>query len=525
MKKYIFLFLALFVMASCSLNEQPKDAIDVKDAVNSVASAGYMTNNLYLKIEGLTSGSAIYESELMADSFNATVDFGNRGGTYYRWLWTADDSFMESYWGACYTATQQANLILAGIAGLDTKNLKDADFAELKNDQGVCYFTKAYTAYLLALKYCKTYNSSTASSDMGVMLVDDYNLTPSDWSTYPGRSTLKETYDYITSNLSKAATCFAGVKGAVASTVLTKECITAMQARVALSMGNYDDAAAKAGSLCDSGTYPLVAADATYSLYGNIVRMWKNDSGTECIMQMYADYTEKSLPSSNDPGYLGDNLVSTALQYSPDYFPSKYAIYQMVASQDDYRGAAWFNNFHTYDITFTTTSGPMYLFNKFAGNPALQAKAEKLVASDHINKIKLFRIAEQYLIAAEANLLSGATGSTAKAQKYLDDLLSTRYIGYTNTTSTGSALLSKIRLERYKELMGEGFRFDDLKRFGAGMTRYACYSFAKNMVYLPGDASTDVMVQSSDNFRWLWPIPKAEIDANPQISKQQNPGY
>lgn len=524
MKKYIFLFLALFVMASCSLNEQPKDAIDVNGAVNSVASAGYMTNNLYLKIEGLTSGSAIYESELMADSFNATVDFGNRGLTYYSWLWTSDDSFMESYWGACYTATQQANLILAGIAGLDTKNLTEANLAELKNDQGVCYFTKAYAAYLLALKYCKVY-SSTASSDMGVMLVDNYNLSPSDWSTYPGRSTLQETYDYITSNLSKAATCLASVKGAVASTVLTKDCITAMQARVALSMGNYTEAATKAGSLCDSGTYPLVAKDSNYTLYGNTVRMWKNDSGTECIMQMYADYSAKSLPSSNDPGYLGDNLVSGALQYSPDYFPSRYAISQMVAAGDDYRGAAWFNNFKTYNVLFTTTSGPMYLFNKFAGNPDLQAAATKLVASDHINKVKLFRIAEQYLIAAEANLLSGATGSTAKAQNYLNTLLATRYVGYTNLTSTGSALLSRIRLERYKELMGEGFRFDDLKRFGAGMTRYACYSFAKNMVYLPGDTGTDVMVQSADNFRWLWPIPKAEIDANPQISKQQNPGY
>jgi len=512
-------------MASCSLNEQPKDAIDVNGVINSVSAAGYMTNNLYIKIDSLTSGSAIYESELMADSFNATVGFGNRGGQYYRWLWTADDSFMESYWGACYTATQQANLILSGIANMNKSNFTDANLADLKNDQGVCYFTKAYAAYLLALKYCKAYNSSTASSDMGVMLVDDYNLTPSNWSTYPGRSTLKETYDYITSNLSKAATCLANVKGAVASTVLTKDCITAMQARVALSMGNYDEAALKAGSLCDSGTYPLVAADGTYSLYGNIVRMWKNDTGTECIMQMYADYSAKSLPPSNDPGYLGDNLVSGALQYSPDYFPSKYAIAQMVAAQSDYRGAAWFNEFSPYNVKYSAASGQMYLFDKFCGNPALQASSTKLVASDHINKIKLFRIAEQYLIAAEANILSGAAGSTAKAQYYINELMATRYNAFQPVTSTGSVLLSTIRLERYKELMGEGFRFDDLKRFGAGMTRYACYSFAQNMVYLPGDASTDVMVQSADNFRWLWPIPKAEIDANPQISKQQNPGY
>jgi len=29
----------------------------------------------------------------------------------------------------------------------------------------------------------------------------------------------------------------------------------------------------------------------------------------------------------------------------------------------------------------------------------------------------------------------------------------------------------------------------------------------------------------ADNTRWLWAIPKAETDANPQIKYQQNPGY
>ena len=30
---------------------------------------------------------------------------------------------------------------------------------------------------------------------------------------------------------------------------------------------------------------------------------------------------------------------------------------------------------------------------------------------------------------------------------------------------------------------------------------------------------------SADNTQWLWPIPQEEIDANPQIKGQQNPGY
>ena len=33
------------------------------------------------------------------------------------------------------------------------------------------------------------------------------------------------------------------------------------------------------------------------------------------------------------------------------------------------------------------------------------------------------------------------------------------------------------------------------------------------------------MQVSASNNQWLWPIPQEEMDANPQIQEQQNPGY
>ena len=35
---------------------------------------------------------------------------------------------------------------------------------------------------------------------------------------------------------------------------------------------------------------------------------------------------------------------------------------------------------------------------------------------------------------------------------------------------------------------------------------------------------TDLSI-AADDYRWLWPIPQAEIDSNPQVKPQQNPGY
>lgn len=29
----------------------------------------------------------------------------------------------------------------------------------------------------------------------------------------------------------------------------------------------------------------------------------------------------------------------------------------------------------------------------------------------------------------------------------------------------------------------------------------------------------------ADDYRFVWPIPKDEIDSNPQLKNQQNPGY
>jgi len=35
---------------------------------------------------------------------------------------------------------------------------------------------------------------------------------------------------------------------------------------------------------------------------------------------------------------------------------------------------------------------------------------------------------------------------------------------------------------------------------------------------------TDIEKEATDN-RWVWPIPKDEMDSNPQLKGQQNPGY
>jgi hypothetical protein len=75
------------------------------------------------------------------------------------------------------------------------------------------------------------------------------------------------------------------------------------------------------------------------------------------------------------------------------------------------------------------------------------------------------------------------------------------------------AAITTIMDERFKELAYEGHRFWDLKRRNLPVVRLT--------VDLPQvNAATTL---AAGNFRFLLPIPNAEIQANPVI--QQNPGY
>jgi starch-binding outer membrane protein, SusD/RagB family len=103
--------------------------------------------------------------------------------------------------------------------------------------------------------------------------------------------------------------------------------------------------------------------------------------------------------------------------------------------------------------------------------------------------------------------------------QYLNDLQSKRITNFKGSALTGAKLLSEIKNERVRELIGEGYRFLDLKRWKDNMVRQTPQD--KGVVSSKG---LNLTINASD-YRFLWPIPQAEIDANPQIKGQQNEGY
>jgi hypothetical protein len=112
------------------------------------------------------------------------------------------------------------------------------------------------------------------------------------------------------------------------------------------------------------------------------------------------------------------------------------------------------------------------------------------------DNVMVLRLAEMYLIRAEA-LLYGATGSSTA----LDDVNTIRQrAGLTDLA--GPVTIDDILDERRREFVFEGHWWHDLVRTG------------KAIEVLSGVTTTD---------QYLWPIPQAERDVNPSLG--QNPGY
>jgi hypothetical protein len=106
----------------------------------------------------------------------------------------------------------------------------------------------------------------------------------------------------------------------------------------------------------------------------------------------------------------------------------------------------------------------------------------------------------------------------------LNALRSNRIADYQSVNYNSDVVLNEIKAERERELIGEGFRMSDLRRWDMGFQRYAEHtenSALNGVVVAAGRA----MKYDKDDFRFTWPIPKTEMDSNPQLKGQQNPGY
>ena len=187
-------------------------------------------------------------------------------------------------------------------------------------------------------------------------------------------------------------------------------------------------------------------------------------------------------------------------------FVGKYAI------NDDARALFWTDG-QTLEINDIAQFTDGYAITKFRnrkldGSPATNAHPD-FVDTDW----PMYRLADAYLMFAEAVLRGGSGGTRAEALTYVN-AIRTRAYGDTSGNITDSQLsLDFILDERARELYWEGHRRTDLIRYG---------KFTGGDYLWPWKGKVKEGVTTA-TYRDLFPIPAADIGANPTL--KQNDGY
>ncbi len=499
MKKTIKLVSLAVIMAlamvSCDLDRFPYDSIEQTQAFKTMNDAASLRNGLYSQLRGRVGGIYLFSTDVQADQMNATLDFGNRNGSPHRWSsFLADDYTIRDVWRYSYNSIANINNFIGNIGLIATTSSDDE--ATIDNYLGEAYLMRAYYYHNLVQRWGKDYEPSTASTDLGVPLVLTYNV-----SLLPERATVKAVYDQIIADITEAKTRLSDVTGAQNAERLTLDAAYALEARVRLCMHDFTGAAAAADFLISSNRYPLISTAA------GLEQMWTNDNSTEVICQLYASNTE--LSNAND---IYIRFTSAINRCQPDFVPSQWVI--DMFEDTDIRKSVYFTR-ETIQIQGLDYTD-VYLVNKYPGNPELFTAA----TSNYQNKPKLFRVAEMYLISAEAKAMTPATEGAALTT--LNVLRTSRGLAEL-TGVTGTGLRDAIREERTRELFAEGFRLDDLKRWNLGFTRSA----PQNTAFINTTPSDDFHLKTvtAGAPKMIWGIPTNDITTNPNIAGQQNPGW
>lgn len=518
LKIYLLLLLVGGVVASCDMDKMPYDSIPEDEAFTTPDDFSRFDATLYSYLRSTVYGDSYTAPELQCDGFNAVTGFTGNLSSLYSWSFTDEETTVSTVYGNFQAVIANCNFIIDGYNNCDTTNtiiFTEEGKREMKNVKGDAFFMRAYSLYNLAQYFCRDYDESLLDQpNSGVSYRLDYNPS-SDSHTYPARKTMRETYKQITNDIDSAAK-YITREGEMGAIYVTRDAILALKARVALTMGEYRLAIQAAEELINGGNYWIAGSVA------DLEDMWHNDGTQESILQL------RTSSLSELPLQTGVRYLPAEVGTAPDYIPTQAMLDYF--RDDDFRKDVYFMR---DEITTTMGTGFVTMFNKYEDRGKLYDDYQRESARFTVEP-KLFRITEMYLIAAEAYY---QLGETDLAKDKLNTVMINRFGDFDdeNTADYYTDVMQGIKDERFREFMGEGMRLFDLKRWNDDVTRGTPQQMEivtegadgeettlVDIVMSPGANTTQLKKQAGDN-RFVWPIPRQEVDANPQVV--QNPGY
>ncbi|GAB6008846.1 RagB/SusD family nutrient uptake outer membrane protein [Dysgonomonas reticulitermitis] len=490
--KILLLAIVAITAASCSdyLDTKQYTAISTDQAITGYNDAVAALVGMYDGLQGASGRTTYYASRMVyygdvrGDDMQAQ-DAGKRTSSCYEMRYSADDA--PVIWATPYDANRRANNL---IKALDEGKVTDATAEEIGDLRSQALVVRALVHFDLVRVYGNPYTADNGAS-LGVPIVTE-PLAP---SATPGRNTVAEVYDQVIKDLTDAIASNDLSTSAELGTI-NVWAAKALLCRVYLYKGDNQNALTLAKDIITNSPYELW----TNAEYGSV---WSKEGTSEVIFEIIntdtSDWGDREGIGylMSEDGY-SDMVVTTAFSNLLDEDPADVRHSIVLAS-------------HTDPMKNLYGTAKVWC-NKFSGKTGSQIP---------IANIPILRLSEVYLNGAEAAFkLGGANLQTAA--DYVKAIAQRANPATTETFTTANISLDRVLKERRKELVGEGHRFFDAMRNNQTITRYTDEANRGRHYILTVPESRRF---DRTYFRAILPIPVTEVNANPVIKEQQNPGY
>ena len=505
---------------SCTdLTEVPQDALTPTNAFKTDAEVLAGIAGVYANLRDLQWPSYMTFNELTTDA----MIIPTRGNDWYdngTWLevhrqtWTASSGFaigdLNGTWNALFSGVAKANLMIDVITKAGGTNAPKA-LAELRA-------LRAWHYYMLLDMFgnvpivtgtaLKQYPSATRSEVFAFVekeLNESRTLLPDKWDASGYGRMTKGAADAILASLYLNAGVFGKNTGVNATSY------NSCNVPVSGNTNGCAAAIAAANRVINSGVYTLNPN-------------WKNnfalnnETSPENIF-VIVFVSDQTLGGNAPMRTLHYNQLNTGWGTPWNGMATLAETYRAFDPADERRGMfleGLQNSFETNAPAKDRTGAPLNFtidipdatqagegvgvrFNKFPPLPNAPS------GNGHPNDFPFFRLAEMYLIKAEAELELGQTGPA------LTDLNTIHSRHFNPPQLVAAVSRDAILKERLLELTAEGKRRTDLVRHGKFLNRWSTAML---------NGKTD---QTSKPYLILFPIPATQISSNPLL--KQNPGY
>ena len=493
MKKLLIATLFISLLVGCKkdyFDVGPTGDVDEASIFTTTGNASNVINGIYRYLYSRYSaqnqpgqGGVMLMLDFMGEDLHQAVgSWYTPGNGTGGWVNHRNDSYLyvEYPFRLYYRCIGNANALIENI---DAAVGPEADKKRLKAE---ALTMRAWAYFNLVQIYGKRYDKATVpNSSLGV------SMPLSALDVKLPRSTVEEVYTQINKDLTDAITNFAGA-AAQPKSHLNLSSAYAIRARVALTMQDYVNAAAYAQQVITLGGYSLMSNTQYQAGFNDI-------SNPEWIWGAYVQDDQGDTFGSYF-GQISYNGNTSYIRGVPKRINS--ALYGQITATD-VRKKMW-------EPAPTTANFPLPA-TTFARSPYMSRKFS-IRTLPTIGDVPYIRLAEMYLIIAEANANIPANQAAARTALYT--LAVNRDPGYVLSTNSGTALINEIMFHRRVEFWGEGFRFFDLKRLNQPLDR----SVVPNYVSASGGGTLQIPAGSP---LWQFVIPIAELQANP--NSVQNP--